>query len=53
MAVVQQQISCLAHCYWEQAPSHRDLCCWGKCHTHKNARHNRAFCIDLLSERGK
>lgn len=24
-----------------------------KIQTHKNARHNRAFCIDLLSERGK
>ena len=24
-----------------------------KYNAHKNARHNRAFCIDLLSERGR
>ncbi len=25
----------------------------GKSRTHKNARQNRAFCIDLINERGK
>ncbi len=37
----------------EQARSHKGFLVSGKSRAHKNARHNRASCIDLINGRGK
>ena len=56
MRSVSQQIHWLIRRIREQARSHKKASSHGgagKSRTHKNARHNRAFCIDLFNERGK